>query len=144
MTRQKLRVVDDSAFSASFERLAAQVDRHRLIAERRIEHDAEVRELADRGVDVARVGVAEDHRVGQLGIGRQIGARQRRGEALRDQRFEPRLAVFANRDLGAQLRARVLQLALDVGVAGIELGGELVFDQRLFELAGRGAAGARW
>ena len=64
-------------------------------------------------------------------------------EALRDQRFEARLAVFANRDLGAQLRARVLQLALDVGVAGIELGGELVFDQRLFELAGRRRGGAR-
>ena len=73
VTRQKLRVVDDNAVSASFERLAAHVDRHRLVAEGRVESDAEVGELADGRVDVARVGVAEHQRVGQLGIRRQVG-----------------------------------------------------------------------
>ena len=96
------------------------------------------RELANRGVDIARARIAENHRLGQLRIGRQVGPRQRSGEALFDQRLETRLAVFADGDLGAELRAGLLPLELDVGVGGIQLGGELILDERLFEVPGRG------
>ncbi len=85
-----------SEVSASVDRRFPQVDADRLIAERRVEDDAQVRELADGREDVAGAGVAEDQRVGQRDVGRHVGAGQRRGEAVLDQRFERR-AAFRDR-----------------------------------------------
>ncbi len=70
-------------------------------------------ELRDRREDDAAAGRAEDQRVGQLGVRRQIEARRRQVARALDQRLQLGLAVARDRDLGAQLLARVAQRLVD-------------------------------
>ncbi len=90
------------------------------------------------------LGLAEHERIGKRDVGRQFVTWQRGVEAVGDDRFEARLAVFADRHLRPELRADGLQLVVDVSVGRVQLRGNLQLDQRLFELAGGGRAGARW
>ena len=74
------------------DRGVAKIDAHRLVAEGRVEDDAEVGELGDGDEDVAGAGLAEHQRLGQRDVGRHVGAGQGGGEAVLDQRLERGLA----------------------------------------------------
>ena len=91
-----------------FERRVPEVDAHRLRAELRVEDDVHVGDLAERREDVARIGLAERHRVRHPDIGRQLLARRHQLPGAFDERLELGLAV-ARRDLVAELRANVAQ-----------------------------------
>ena len=77
-----------------------------------------------------------------LDVRRQVEARRRQIARALDQRLELGLAFARDGDLGAQLVARRAQLLVDVAVGRVQLGGELVLDQRLIELAGGREAAA--
>ena len=126
------------------ERGVAQVDGDRRLAERRIEDQADVREPRDGREDVAAAGVAEDQRRRHLHVLRQVEAGRRQVARALDERLELGLALARDGDLRAQLVARRAQLLVDVAARRVQLGGELVFDERLVELAdGREPAAAR-
>ncbi len=70
-----------------FERAVAQVDRHRLVAEGRIEDDVDAGEAPERGEDVARAGVAEGQHRRHLRVGREVQADRRQIARALDQAF---------------------------------------------------------
>ena len=80
---------------------------------------------------------------GSLQAARQLEALGRQVARAGDERLQPRLAPARARELRAQAVARHLQLALDVAARRVELGGDLVLEQRLVVLLRRRqAAGA--
>ena len=113
-----------------------EIDGDDLIAKRGIEGDADVRELADGGEDVAGAGFAKHQGLWKADAFGQVGARQGSHHAPVDDRLEPRLAVFPNGDLGPQLTTDHAQFGLDLGAGRRELRGNLVLDQRLLEFPG--------
>ena len=58
------------------------------------------------------------------------------------QRLQLGLAAARDRDLGAEPLPRVAQRRVDLRVGRVQLGGELVLDQRLFETLRRGEPAA--
>ena len=103
-----------------------------------IEDDVQPRELRDRSEDVAAARRAEDERVGQLGVRRQIEPWRREIPRPLDQRFELGLPVARDRDLRAQLLARIAQRFVHEGVARVQLRGELILAERFFVALGAG------
>ncbi len=81
---------------------------------------------------LAKRAIARLHLPGQIqSLRRQIA------RAL-DQRLESGLVLARNRHLRAELIPRRTELVVNLAARRVQLGGELVFDQRLIELVRRG------
>ena len=111
------------------QRCAAQVDRDRVVDERRVEDDVDVGELTQRRKDDADAGVAE-HEVGEGGV-RQLEAHRRQGACARDQRFELGLTRLPGDELGLHDLPGATERVLDLGARRVQLCRQLIFEQGL-------------
>ena len=136
VTWKNVRVASATCAERSFERRIAKVDRDGCFPERHVEREADTGEARDRQEDVAAAGVAEDQRGRHLRVGLQVEAERRQIPGALDDGLEFGLAFARDGDAGTQLIARVAQRFVDVDAAGVQLGGELVLDERGFELPG--------
>ena len=115
------------------ERRVAEVDGQRLIAKRRVEDQADVREPRDGRENFAAVGIAEDQGRRHLHAGREVEARRRQVARAFDERLQLGLALARDGDSRAQLAARRSQLVVDFAVRRVQFGGDFVFGERLIE-----------
>ena len=119
------------------QRRIAQVDGDGLVAEVRIEHDADVGELADGREDVAALA---SRKISVSGSVTSVGTSapgMRRSEARSMSASSVVLLAALGRDLRPQLRAQRRGARLRwCRSAGFSSDGELIFDERLFELTG--------
>ena len=120
------------------ERGLPEIHGDRRLAEGGVEHQVQVREARDRGEDRAAARGAEHQRVGQGRVVRQIESG--RGEVPRavDEGLQFGLAAARDGDLRAQALAGFAQRGVGQGVGRVELGRELVLDQRLLVSFGGG------
>ena len=97
------------------ERRIPQIDAERLVAERRVEDGADVREPADgQEHGPRRRAVAEHERAGQLDVLRELETGRRQVARPLDQALQLGLTGARHRQLRAQLVARVPQRGLDL------------------------------
>ncbi len=104
----------------------------------RIEDDIQPGKLRDRSEHIAAACGAEDERVGQLRVGRQIEPWRREAARALDQRLELGFSVARHRDLRPELLTNVAQRFVHEGIAGVQLRRELVLAERFFVALGAG------
>ena len=103
---------------------------------------ADVGEFRDREEHLAAARIAEDERSRHLGVRRQVEAGCREVARRLDQGLQRRLPLTRHRGIRAQLAACRAQLGVDVSAGWIQLGRQLVFNERLIVPAQRGKAPA--